>query len=455
MAQSVKVNIDEFINSKMDEFKQINHIDKSDYEKDFIKRGLRNSDGTGVVAGVTHVCNVSGYYIQDGERVASQGRLTYRGIDMQQIVEGFQNEGRFGYEETAYLLLFGRLPNQCEFEEFNQILEKYRKLPDRFTENSILSSPSPNIMNKLAHSILTLYSYDPDPEPSTIEKELRKALYIIARTPVIVAHAYAAKKHYIDKESLYIHHPQDNLSLSENFLYSIRRDNSYTDEEAKLLDLCLVVHAEHGGGNNSTFTCRTVSSTGSDIYSALAAAVGSLKGYRHGGANKKVIDQFDDIQAHVPDWTDDGQVYDYLVKILRGEAGDGSGLIYGMGHAIYTLSDPRTVTLRKTAEELAAKKGMLEDFLLLDRIERLAPEAFREITGKEKIMCANVDMYSGLVYRMLGIPRELYTPLFAMARMAGWCAHRIEEVFNANRIIRPAYKVISEPQQFIPMKDRN
>lgn len=357
----------EFIKSKAEDLKAINAIDKSYYEKKNIKRGLRNADGTGVIAGVTKVCNVQGYYVQDGEKMPMNGKLIYRGINMQQIVEGFIKEKRFGYEETAYLLLFGELPNRQQLEDFNKILAEFRELPPRFTEDMVLPAPSRDIMNKLERSILALYSYDPDPEPTTLEKELRQALQLIARCPVIVAHAYAAKKHYFDKKSLYLHRPQEDMSLAENFLYSIRQDNQFTPEEAHLLDLCMVVHAEHGGGNNSAFSCRCLSSTGTDIYSSIAAAVGSLKGPRHGGANKKVMEMFSFIERDVKDWRDEEELSDYLRKIIRGETGDGSGLVYGMGHAIYTLSDPRAVTLKRVAKALAAKKGMQEEFELFER----------------------------------------------------------------------------------------
>lgn len=455
MHNDVTVNKDEFIHTKIEELKKNNSIDISYYDKSYVKRGLRNPDGTGVVAGLTQICDVRGYYMEEGEKMPAEGKLIYRGINVQDIVDGFITEKRFGYEETAYLLLFGKLPNKQELEMFNQILAENRSLPPRFTEDMILSAPSHDIMNKLSRSMLAMYSYDPDPEPSGIEKEIMQALRIIARCPVIVAHAYAAKKHYFDNESLYLHRPQDNLSLAENFLYSIRKDNKFTSREAHLLDLCMVLHAEHGGGNNSAFSCRVLSSTGTDIYSALAGAIGSLKGPRHGGANKKVMEMFSLMQEEVCDWKDDGQVKDYLKKLLRKQAGDGSGLIYGVGHAVYTMSDPRAVILKRFARELADEKGMLDEFELIESAERLSPEVFFEERGlNPKNMCANVDMYSGFVYRMLNIPQELYTPLFAMARMVGWCAHRIEEVYNPNKIIRPAYKSVSPRLDFVPLDER-
>ena len=338
---------------------------------------------------------------------------------------------------------------------FRSILAYYRELPPNFTEDMILTAPSHDVMNKLARSVLALYSYDPDPDNNTLPIEMLQALRLIARFPVIVAHAFAAKQHYFDRGSLYLHRPQPELSVAENFLYSMRHDNQFTAEEAHLLDLCLVLHMEHGGGNNSAFACRVLSSSGTDIYSAIAAAVGSLKGPKHGGANARVMAMFDEIEANVKDWKDDGELSDYLTKILKKEAGDGSGLIYGMGHAVYTLSDPRAVILKRFAKKMAADKGMLEEFELFERVERLTPGLFHAITGQDKAMCANVDMYSGLVYKMMGIPSELYTPLFAIARIVGWCAHRVEEVYNPyGRIIRPAYKAVMPKRSFVPLEER-
>lgn len=449
-------NAIEFINNRVADIEKSIAIDQSHYSEIDIKRGLRNADGTGVMAGVTRIGNVRGYYIQDGEKVPMPGQLIYRGIDVAELVNGFIKEGRFGFEETAYLLIFGKLPNKSSLDSFNSILEEYRILPERFFEDMILSAPSQDIMNKLARSTLALYSYDPDPETNSndIRKELDQALHLIARFPVIVANAFAVKKHYYDKESLFLHRPKNGLSTAENFLHSVRHDNTFTRDEAQLLDLCLVLHAEHGGGNNSAFACRVLSSSGTDIYSSVAAAVGSLKGPKHGGANMKVMEMFGFIKKNVRDWKDDGEVLDYLRRVLRKEASGGDGLIYGMGHAIYTMSDPRAVLLKAMARELAEKKGMLDEFELLESVERLAPSAFELERNERKVMCANVDMYSGLVYQMLGIPRELYTPLFAIARVVGWCAHRIEEVFNSNKIIRPAYKAVMVKGEFVPMDER-
>lgn len=445
----------EFIRSLCDEFVKHNYIKPEYYEGYGIKRGLRNEDGTGVMVGVTLIGNVQGYIVQDGSRVPQEGHLIYRGIDVKDLIEGFISENRFGFEETVYLLLFGALPNREQLTQFMRLMSEWSNLPKNFTEDMIIKAPSRDIMNKLARSILALYSYDQEAENKTLEVELFQAIKLIARCPTIVAHAYAVKKHYYDYESLYLHRAKPEYSIAENFLYSIRQDKSFTDDEAKLLDLCLVLHAEHGGGNNSTFACRVLSSTGTDIYSSISAAVGSLKGPRHGGANIKVMEMFSEIKENVKDWKDDDEIRAYLRKIICGKAGDGSGLIYGMGHAIYTLSDPRAVILKSFAEKVAASKGMLDELRLMESIERLTPDVFCEEKDNGKVICANVDMYSGLVYSMLGIPQELYTPLFAIARMVGWCAHRIEEVYNTkNRIMRPAYKSVSKKEEYVPLAER-
>ncbi len=427
-------------------------VNVKDYSN--IKRGLRNADGTGVMAGCTKIGSVQGYAIIDGEKTPLEGRLIYRGYDVYQLISGFTRENRFGFEEIAYLLLFGELPNEEEYAAFRQLLCDNMDLPAGFTEDMILKAPSSNIMNKLARSALVLYSYDDNPDATDLPNMLRQAVCLIAQFPMIVAHAYAAKVHYYDKGSLVLHWPVPGYSIAENFLHCIRPDSKFTDDEAKLLDLCLVLHAEHGGGNNSAFTCRVLSSSGTDTYSAIAAAVGSLKGPKHGGANQRVSAMFEEIKANVKDWEDDDEIIAYLEKILRKEAGDGSGLIYGMGHAIYTKSDPRAMILKRSARDLAEKTGYLKELELLESIERLSPGVFARVTGSDKVMCANVDFYSGLVYRMLNIPEELYTPLFAIARVTGWCAHRIEEVMTSNRIIRPAYKSLTQGKQYVPMGKR-
>ena len=444
-----------FIESLCGEYRRHNQIDPACYEKYEVKRGLRNPDGTGVMAGVTQIGNVMGYYIQDGERVPAPGRLVYRGIDVEALIGGFTSEGRFGFEETAYLLLMGALPTRPQLTGFQQLLSDHETLPHMFTEDMILKAPSPDVMNKLGRAVLALYSYDADPDGLSLPNQLRQAVELIARVPVIVAHAFAVKRHYYNNESLYLHRPQPGLSVAENFLYSVRHDNQYTQQEARLLDLCLVLHAEHGGGNNSAFACRVLSSSGTDIYSAISAAVGSLKGPRHGGANKKVMEMFSCIEQEVRDWKDDEEVCACLERLLRKQTGDRSGLIYGMGHAIYTISDPRAVILKRFARRLAEDKGMLEEFELFEAVERLTPQMLHKVRGENKVVCANVDLFSGLVYKMMGIPQELYTPLFAVARMVGWCAHRIEEVYQpSNRIIRPAYKAVAPMSTFVPLDQR-
>ncbi len=445
----------DFIENLCQAYQKYNQIDPACYEKWDVKRGLRNADGTGVMAGLTQIANVLGYYVQDGERHPMEGQLLYRGIDVADLIQGFLNENRFGFEETAYLLLMGALPNQDQLEEFEHLLASRRALPPMFTEDMILKAPSPDLMNKLARSVLSLYSYDSCPDDIALTNQLRQAIELIARVPIVVAHAFSAKRHYYDNESLYLHRPQKGLGVAENFLYSVRHDHQFTDQEAKLLDLCLVLHMDHGGGNNSAFACRVLSSSGTDIYAAIAAAVGALKGPRHGGANKKVMEMFRYIEQDVTDWKDEDAIRDYLGKILRKETGDCSGLIYGMGHAIYTLSDPRAVLLKRFARGLAESKGMLEEFELMEAVERLTPEVLRTVKKEQKVVCANVDLYSGFVYKMLGIPTELYTPLFAVARIVGWCAHRIEEVYYpGNKIIRPAYKAVVPTGTYLPLCQR-
>ena len=429
-------------------------IPREAFDKYHVKRGLREMDGSGVRAGVTKVGNVHGYIINEGEKTPDEGTLEYRGYEISELVGKFVRENRFGFEECAYLLFFGYLPTREELAHFNELLASYRRLPPRFTEDIIMKAPSRSIMNKMATSVLSLYSYDDDPDGTDLENMLHQSMEIVARLPVIAAQSYAVYQNAFMDESLNIHNPLEELSTAENFLRVLRPDSKYTDEEAKLLDIALVIHAEHGGGNCSTFTCRTLSSSGTDTYSAIAAAIGALKGPRHGGANIKVQEMFDCIKENVVNTKADGEDSDFLLKLLRKEAGDRSGLIYGMGHAIYTKSDPRAVMLKQSARKLAYDKGFGDDFELLERIERLTPELFNSYKGTEKDMCANVDLYSGLVYRMLGIPTEMYTPLFAVARVAGWCAHRMEEYCTSSRIIRPGYKCISKSKKFVAIDDR-
>jgi citrate synthase len=424
------------------------------YRNQSVKRGLRNADGTGVLAGVTRIGSVQGYYVEDGDRAPMPGRLYYRGIDVTEIAESHQREGTFGYEEVAYLLLLGKLPTAEQYAYFNTILSKARALPDGFSEDMILKVSSNNVMNMLSRCVLALYPYDPAPEDNSIENLMRQSIELIGRFPSIVATAYAVKRHHYDGKSLYIHIPKENLSVSENFLRMLRKDKAYTPEEARLLDLMLILHAEHGGGNNSTFTCRSLSSTGTDTYSAIAGAVSALKGPLHGGANAKVMEMFADIKAHVRDWEDEDELNAYLSCILDGAAGDFSGKLYGLGHAVYTMSDPRAQTIKKYARTMAEQKACLKDFELVERVERLGIQQIMERKKLRIPICANVDLYSGLVYSMLGIPQELYTPLFAIARIAGWCAHRIEEVVTCNRIIRPAYRAAVKKLPYVPMAER-
>ena len=444
----------DFIESLCAEYQKHNQIDPAFYERYRVKRGLRNADGTGVMAGVTQIGNVMGYYVQDGERIPAPGKLVYRGIDVEELINGFVSEGRFGFEETAYLLLFGALPTRAQLTAFEGLLSAHRALPPMFTEDMILKAPSPDVMNKLARSVLALYSYDGRPDDMSLPNQLRQAVELIARVPVIVAHAFAAKRHYYDNESLYLHRPQEGLSVAQNFLYSVRHDNRYTDEEARLLDLCLVLHAEHGGGNNSTFTTRVVTSSGTDTYSAMAAALCSLKGPRHGGANLMVMQMMQNIRENLHDQEDEEELETYLKKLLHGEAFDRKGLIYGMGHAVYSLSDPREVVFKGYVEQLAHEKGRDKDLALYAKIERMAPQLIAEERKIFKGVSPNVDFYSGFVYDMLGIPMELYTPLFAVARIMGWSAHRIEELLSANKIIRPAYKSLGGTHDYIPRDAR-
>ncbi len=418
-----------------------------------VKRGLRNSDGTGVLAGLTNIGNVHGYVLSEDEKTADEGRLRYRGINVADIVADCEREKRFGYEEVCYLILFGVLPSKDELQKFKELIGELRPVPYNFREDVIMKNPSPDIMNKLARAVLTTYSFDDDPDNTGLLNIIRQSMLLVARVPTMVAYAYQAKLHYYDSKSLYIHHPQLELSAAENFLYMIRPDNKFTRIEAEILDLALILHAEHGGGNNSAFTTRVVSSSGSDTYSAIAAAIGSLKGPRHGGANKKVMGMIDDFKENIENITDADQVAAHIEKTLRKETYDRSGLVYGMGHAIYTLSDPRAVMLKKKAEELAKITGHEDEFKLYSLIEELTPDIFHRMRGP-KDMCANVDLYSGFVYKMLNIPEELYTPLFAIARMPGWCAHRIEEVTYGGRIIRPAYKSVCKKRDYVPFSER-
>ena len=432
------------INSLYEAYTANNRIDPKYYEKFNVKRGLRNPDGSGVMAGVTNICNVHGYVINEGEKSPDEGKLVFRGYNINDLVSNVVAENRFGYEEIAYLLLGGKLPTEHQLENFRELLDNNRELPEGFFEDMILKAPSKNIMNKMSRAVLALYSYDDVPDNTEVKHEVDTAVSIIAKMPVIMVSAYHVKQRYYNHKSMFMHPLIPGQSTAETILSMLRPDRQFTDEEAKLLDVMLMLHAEHGGGNNSTFTCRVLTSSGTDPYAAYSAAIGSLKGPRHGGANHKVIQMHQYIKDNVKNWDDEGEVADFLRKILRKEAGDGTGLIYGMGHAVYTLSDPRAVILKQNAAKMAIGSEFEAEYRLLEMIERLTPELFKEVKGDEKKMCANVDMYSGFVYKMLGIPEDLFTPLFAVSRMAGWCAHRFEESMTGKRIIRPAYKSVSK-----------
>lgn len=430
------------------------HINPDDFWKYGVKRGLRNHDGTGVMAGLTKICCVEGYYIDDGERVPKKGVLKYRGVNINSIVEACERENRFGFEEVAYLLLFGSLPTREQLSFFKKALGVCRELPETFIEDVMMKNASIDVMNNLARCVLVLYSFDENPEDRSPENVLRQSIQIIAQLPMIVCYAYQVKRLKFYGKSLYFHPEKQDLSTAETILRSIRSDRKYTDEEAKLLDICLMLHAEHGGGNNSTFTCRVLSSAGTDSYAAYSAAIGSLKGIRHGGANLKVCRMIVDMEENIDDISDEKQVRAYLEKIIRKEAGDKTGLVYGMGHAVYTISDPRAVILKRKAREFSKGTEFEKEFNLISMVERLTPELFREIKGVNKPLCANVDLYSGLIYKILGIPEDIFTPLFASARIVGWSAHRMEEILTGNRIIRPAYKSVAIPKKYIPIDER-
>lgn len=444
----------DYVSGLCGELEKNNQIRPGDFEKYRVKRGLRNPDGTGVMAGLSHVSSVEGYYILDNERIPKEGKLSYRGYNIQDIIADCVEKDRFGFEEIVWLLLFGDLPTSDQLEGMKYVLGKCRTLPDEFVEDMIMKHPSKDIMNKMARCVMTLYSFDENPDDISIENVLRQSLQLIAQFPTIMNSAYQIKRRAFYNKSMYLHPIKPELSTAESILRQLRADKKYTDEEAKLLDICLMLHSDHGGGNNSTFSTRVLTSSGTDTYSAITAGLGSLKGPRHGGANIKVAHQMEYIMENLDDSTNDSQVRDMLARILRKEAGDGSGLIYGMGHAVYTLSDPRAVILKKSAKKLAFDHGFEKEFMTLDAIERITPQVFAEVKGVEKPMCANVDLYSGLVYRVLGIPEDLYTPLFASARVAGWCAHRLEELTTSSKIMRPAYKSVIKSREFKPLEKR-
>lgn len=442
------------INNLCARYREYNYIDPNSFEKYQVKRGLRNSDGTGVVAGLTLICNVHGYLIKDGDRIADEGRLDYRGIDIKDIINGCTSKDYFGFEEVIYLLLFGTLPTKKQYEEFVALLASCRELPESFVEDMIIKAPSPNIMNKLARCVLALYSYDNNPDDISIENVMRQSIMLISQLPTAMTYAYQVKRRYYDNKSMFLHPNNSSHYMSETILSSLRADRKFTKEEARLLDLCLIIHAEHGGGNNSTFAARVLSSSGTDTYSSIASAIGSLKGPRHGGANIKVMEMLEHIKNGVKDYKDDSEIEAFLEKIIKREEGDKSGLVYGMGHAIYTKSDPRAVILKRELAKHVEEKGFEKDFHILDAVERLTPQVFARVKGNGKDICANVDLYSGLVYKVLNIPQDLFTPMFAIARMAGWCAHRIEELATGGRIIRPAYKSLVSNRPYTPIEDR-
>lgn len=429
-------------------------MDVSLYGKYDVKRGLRDINGKGVLAGLTRISNVKATKIVDGKEVPCAGSLSYRGYDIKELTSGFVKEQRFGFEEITYLLLFGVLPTEGELAEFQKLLANQRSLPTNFVRDVVMKAPSKNIMNALSRSVLTLYSYDTDPDNISLPNVLRQCLNLISVFPLLSVYGYQAYNHYIRGKSLYIHNPRKELSTAENILRMLRPDKKYTDLEARILDLALILHMEHGGGNNSTFTTHVVSSSGTDTYSAIAAALGSLKGPKHGGANIKVVSMFQDMKKAVRNTNDEDQVRDYLKKLLHKEAFDHSGLIYGMGHAIYSVSDPRAEVLKSFVERLAMEKGRMEDYRLYAMVERMAPEVIAEERRIYKGVSANVDFYSGFVYSMLDLPLELYTPMFAVARIVGWSAHRMEELINTDKIIRPAYKNVLDPAQYVPLAQR-
>lgn len=429
-------------------------IEKDLYTRFDVKRGLRDLDGKGVVTGLTDISTIIGTKTVGGQSVACEGELYYRGIDIHELVGGFMKDDRFGFEETVYLLLFGALPDKKELEDFNALISNYRTLPTNFNRDVIMKAPNNDIMNSMSRSVLTLYSYDKNANDTSIPNVLRQSVQLIANFSLLAVYAYQAYRHYILNRGLYIHRPDNKLSTAENFLRMLRKNKEYTPLEAKLLDAALVLHAEHGGGNNSTFTTHVVTSSGTDTYSSVAASLCSLKGPKHGGANLRVKGMFDDLKKNVSNPQNEGELRDYLIKILHKEAYDKTGLIYGMGHAVYSLSDPRAEIFKALAEKLSVEKNMQEEYALYTNVARLATEIIAEERKIYKGVSPNVDFYSGFAYSMLKIPDELFTPLFAIARISGWCAHRLEELINGNRIIRPAYKSISETVKYVPLDKR-
>lgn len=443
-----------WLKERADEIRKTDKIDPALYAKYSVKRGLRNGDGTGVLVGLTTIGNVHGYHVSDGEKIAVPGQLFYRGVDVVDLVRACEAEKRFGFEECAYLLLFGELPTAAQLQSWRELLAEHRRLPDGFKENAIVRAPGKDLMNSIARAVLTAYTYDTTPDLLDLETNLRQSIELIAAFPTIAAYAYQAKAHYHMGHSLMIRYPDPTKDTAENFLALIRESGQYTRLEAETLDLALILHAEHGGGNNSSFVTHVVTSSFSDMYSTIAAATLSLKGSRHGGANLRTMRQMDEMRRNIKSWTDDGEVADYIRKIIRKEAGDGTGLLYGLGHAVYTISDPRAILLKEKARALAEANDRMAEFNLYNAIETLGPSLIQEIHPGAKDVCANVDLYSGFVYDMLGIPKDLYTPLFAVARVVGWTAHRMEELTNGGPIIRPAYKPVFKNRDYTALSDR-
>jgi len=431
-----------------------NVLDSTLFDKYQVKRGLRDSDGKGVLVGLTEIGEVHAYIVDENDTIPVPGRLLYRGYDIQDLIGGCLNDDRFGFEETCYLLLFGSLPSRNELSDFNQLLGAYRELPEHFVRDMILTSPSKDIMNQMARSVLALYSYDDQAEDISIKNVLQQCVKLIACFPTIAVYGYQAFARYYANQSLFIHSPQVELSTAENILYMLRPDCKYTKLEARLLDMALILHAEHGGGNNSTFVTHVVTSSGTDTYSSTAASLGSLKGPKHGGANLKVIQMFDDLKQKIKDWQDDEEIENHLLKIVNKQAFDHTGLIYGIGHAVYSVSDPRAVIFKEHVAKLAEEKGMQDEFNLYNKVEEIAPRVITKGHLLQRGVSANIDFYSGFVYRMLDIPPELYTPIFAISRISGWSAHRIEEIVNTGKIIRPAYKCVAQRREYTPMKSR-
>jgi citrate synthase len=429
-------------------------IDPELYGKYEVKRGLRDINGKGVLAGLTEIGEVRAYIIEDSELVPCEGKLFYRGIDIEQIVRGFTNDKRFGFEEVAYLLLLGELPSKDELVNFRKILADFMTLPTSFVRDIIMKAPSKDMMNTLARSVLTLYSYDDLADDISVPNVMRQSLQLIALFPLLSVYGYQAYSHYHDGQSLFIHAPDPELSIAENILHLLRPDSKYTELEARILDVALVLHAEHGGGNNSTFTTHVVTSSGTDTYSSVAASLGSLKGPKHGGANIKVAQMFEDLKKSISDWTSEAEITEYLKALLNKKAFDKAGLIYGMGHAVYSLSDPRANIMKSFLKKLSVEKGLEKEFQLYSLVEKLAPDVISKERRIYKGVSANVDFYSGFVYSMLNLPLELYTPIFAIARICGWSAHRIEELISAGKIVRPAYKSVSKHKEYIPIDER-